>query len=67
MLKHLCGSKETGKLLKRWERQNTLAVSWKISMQVKKQQLELEMEQQTGSTFQKEYIKAVCSHIAYLT
>ena len=36
-------------------------------MQVKKQQLELEMEQQTGSTFRKEYIKAVCSYIAYLT
>ena len=35
-------------------------------MQVKEQQLELDMEQ-IGSTFRKEYIKAVCSHIAYLT
>ena len=57
---------DCGKFLKRWESQDTLAVFWKIRMQVKKQQLELDMEQ-TGSTFQKEYIKAVCSHIAYLT
>ena len=35
-------------------------------MQVKKQQLELYMEQQTGSTLQKEYIKAVYCHPAYL-
>jgi len=36
-------------------------------MQVKKQQLELDMEQQTGSKFGKEYIKAVYCHAAYLT
>ena len=36
-------------------------------MQVKKQQLELDMEQQTGSKLGKEYIKAVYCHIAYLT
>ena len=36
-------------------------------MQVKKQQLELDMEQQTGSKSGKEYIKAVCCHPAYLT
>ena len=36
-------------------------------MQVKKQQLELNMEQQTGSKLGKEYIKAVYSHPAYLT
>ena len=35
-------------------------------MQVKKQQLELDMEQQTGSKFGKEYIKAVYCHPAYL-
>ena len=35
-------------------------------MQVKKQQLELDMEQQTGSTEGKEYIKAVYCHPAYL-
>ena len=35
-------------------------------MQVKKQQLELDMEQQTGSKLGKEYIKAVYYHPAYL-
>ena len=36
-------------------------------MQVKKQQLELDMEQQTGSKLGKEYDKAVYCHPAYLT
>ena len=36
-------------------------------MQVKKQQLELDMEQQTGSKYGKEYIKAVYCYPAYLT
>ena len=36
-------------------------------MQVKKQQLELDMEQQTGSKLRKEYVKAVYCHPAYLT
>ena len=36
-------------------------------MQVKKQLLELDMEQQTGSKQEKEYIKAVYCHPAYLT
>ena len=38
-----------GKFFKRWEYQTTLPASWEICMQVKKQQLELDMEQQTGS------------------
>ena len=38
-----------GKFLKRWEYQTTLLASWEICLQVKKQQLELDMEQQTGS------------------
>ena len=38
-----------GKFLKRLEYQTTLAASWEIGMQVRKQQLELDMEQQTGS------------------
>ena len=38
-----------------------------MCMQVKKQQLELDMEQQTGSKLEKEYIKAVYCHPAYLT
>ena len=33
----------------RWEYQTTLPASWEICIQVKKQQLELDMEQQTGS------------------
>ena len=44
----------------------TLPVSWEICMQVKKQQLELDMEQQTGSKLGKEYVKAVYCHPAYL-
>ena len=36
-------------------------------MQVKKQQLELDMEQQTGSKLGKKYVKAVYCHLAYLT
>ena len=41
--------------------------SWEICMQVKKQQLELNIEQQTASKLGKEYIKAVYCHPAYLT
>ena len=38
-----------GKFLKRWEYQITWPASWETCMQVRKQQLELDMEQQTGS------------------
>ena len=38
-----------GKFLKRWEYQTTWLASWEIYTQVKKQELELNMEQQTGS------------------
>ena len=38
-----------GKSFKRWEYQTTWPASWEICMQVKKQQLELDIEQQTGS------------------
>ena len=44
-----------------------LPTSWEICMQVKKQQLQPDMEQQTGSKLGKEYIKAACCHPAYLT
>ena len=37
------------KFFKRWEYQTTWPASWEICMQVKKHQLELDMEQQTGS------------------
>ena len=36
-------------------------------MQAREQQLELDLEQQTGSKEEKEYVKAVCCHPAYLT
>ena len=36
-------------------------------MEVRKQQLELDMEQQTGSKYEKEFVKAVYCHPAYLT
>ena len=46
-----------GKFLKRWEHQTTWPASWETYMQVRKQQLEPDMEKQTGSKFRKEYIK----------
>ena len=51
----------------KWEYQTTLPASWEICMQVKKQQLEPDMEQQTGSKLGKEYFKAVYCHPVYLT
>ena len=56
-----------GKFLKKWEYQNTWPASWETCMQVKKQPLEQDIEQQTGSKLGKEYIKAVYCHPAYLT
>ena len=56
-----------GKFWKRWEYQTTWPASWEICMQARKQQLELDMEQQTGSKKAKEYVKAVYCHPAYLT
>ena len=55
------------KILREMEYQATLPASWEICMQVKKQQLEPEMEQQTGSKLGKEYVKAVYCPLAYLT
>ena len=57
----------SGKFLKRWEYQTTWPASWEICMQVKKQQLEPDIEQWTGSKLGKEYAKAVYCHLAYLT
>ena len=50
-----------------WEYQSTWPASWESYMQVRKQQLELNMEQQTGSKSEKEYVKAVYCHSTYLT
>ena len=56
-----------GKFLKRWEYQTTLLASWEICIQVKKPELELDMEQWTFSKLGKEYVKAVYCHPVYLT
>ena len=56
-----------GKFWKRWEYQTIWPASWETCMQVKKQQLELDMEQWTGSGQRKQYEKAVCCHPVYLT
>ena len=53
--------------LQRWEYQTILPAFREICMQVKKQYVELNMEEQTGSKLGKEYIKAVYCHLAYLT
>ena len=59
--------KKFGKFLRRWEYQTIWPASWEICMQIKKQQIELNMEQQTGSKSGKDYVKAVFWHPAYLT
>ena len=53
-----------GKFFKRWEYQTIRPASWEICMHVRKQQLELDMEQQTGSYLGKEFVKAIYSHPA---
>ena len=45
----------------------TLPASWETCMQIKKQQLESDMEQWTGSKLGKEYVRAVYCHPARLT
>ena len=52
-----------GKFFKKWEYHTTLPASWEICMQIKKQELEPNMKQQTGSKLG----KAVYCHPAYLT
>ena len=59
-------TRNCGKFFKRWEYQTTLPASWEICVQVKKQQLEPDMEQWTGSKSGKDYVKAVYCHPAYL-
>ena len=55
------------KILKRWEYQTTWPTSWEICIQLKKQQLELDMEKQSGSKLGKWYNKAVYCHPVYIT
>ena len=54
-----CVDHKLWKILKEMEIPDHLTCFWEICMQFKKQQLELDMEQQTGSKYGKEYIKAV--------
>ena len=56
-----------GKFWKKWEYQTTWPASWKVCIQVKKQQLELDMKQHTGSKSGKKYVKVVYGHPAYWT
>ena len=56
-----------GKFFKRWEYQTTWPASWEICIQVKKQQVEPDMEQQTGSKSGKKHFEAIYCHPAYLT
>ena len=66
-----CGLQQIGgKFFKIWKYQTTLPASWEICMQVKKQQLELDIEQLTvpnwgHSKLGTEYVKAVYCHPAY--
>ena len=55
------------KFFKRWEYQTTWSASWETCMQVKNQQLEMDMKQWIGSKLGKECVKAVYCHPAYLT
>ena len=57
-------SQETVDSSKRWEYQTTLPAFWKICMPVKKQWLEMDIEQ-TNSKLGKEYVMAVYSHSGY--
>ena len=56
-----------GKFLKKWEYQTTRPASWEICMQVRKQQLEVNMEQNTASKSAKEYVKDVKEYINIVT
>ena len=54
------------KLWKILQEMGTLPASWEIHMQFKRQQLETDMEQWTGSQRGKEYVKTIYCHPAYL-
>jgi len=56
-----------GKFWKRWEYQTSWPAFWEICMQVTKEHLKLDIEQQIGSKSGEQYIKAVYCHPAYLT
>ena len=55
----LCGSQQTEKFFKRWEYQTTWPASWEMCMQVRKQQLELDMEEQLELDMEKQIRKGI--------
>ena len=59
-------TKYYGKFLWRWEYQCILRSSWETCVQDKKQQLEPDIKQQTGSKLGKKYVKKVYCHLVYL-
>ena len=61
------GHNKLWKILQEMGIPDSLPVSWETHMQVKKQQLEPDMEQQMGSKLGKQYVKAVYCYPAYLT
>ena len=63
----VCVTTNCVKFWKRWEYQTMLPASCETCMQVKKQQLELDLKYQTGSQQKKEYVMTVYCHPAYLT
>ena len=65
LLYWLCKSLWLWKIAKSWVYQTTWPASWETCMQVRKQQLELDMEQQTGSKLGRECVKAVYCHPVY--
>ena len=56
-----------GKFLKRQEYDATSPASWEACVQLRKQQLQSDMEKWTGSKLRKEYVKVVYCHPAHLT
>ena len=59
--------KQTGKFVNRWEYQTTLSASCETCRKDKKQELDPDMEQWSGSKLGKEYVEAGYCHSAYLT
>ena len=57
-------TKNCGKFLKTWEYQTTWPAFWEICMQIRRQQFELDMKQQTGSKLGKKCVKTVYCHPA---
>ena len=63
----LCESQQTVENSSRYGNTRPPTASWEIWMQIRKQQLKLDMEKQTVSKLGKEYVKVVYFHLAYLT